>query len=50
MITTKEQQESFRIAAEPLMLWLEENCHPHCTAIVDSLRAELVEGICATAP
>lgn len=27
------------------MQWLLENCHPHCTVIVDSERAELVEGL-----
>jgi len=27
------------------MDWIEVNCHPHITAIVDSHRAELVEGI-----
>lgn len=25
--------------------WLADNCHPHCIVIVDSERAELVEGL-----
>jgi hypothetical protein len=45
MILTEEQLNSLRKAALPLMLWLTENCHPHCTAIVDSGRTELLEGL-----
>lgn len=32
-------------AAKPLIQWMNENCHPHCTAIVDSTTIELTEGI-----
>jgi len=32
-------------AAKPLMDWLEQNTHPHCTIILDSTKAELVEGL-----
>ncbi len=35
----------FRQAALPLMEWLRDNMHPHATVIVDSERAELVEGL-----
>lgn len=45
MIATKEQQEELKKAAQPLMDWLKDNCHPHYTAIVDSERTQLVEGI-----
>jgi hypothetical protein len=45
MILTEEQLKSLREAALPLMQWLHDNCHPHCTVIVDSERAELVEGL-----
>lgn len=48
MIATKEQIESFREAAKPLVEWLNEHCHPHTSVIVTPVRAELVEGvICA---
>ena len=47
MILTEEQLESLREAALPLMQWLSDNCHPHCTAIVDSERVELLEGLAA---
>jgi hypothetical protein len=37
--------EELREAALPLMQWLRDNCHPHCTAIVDSEHIELMEGL-----
>lgn len=45
MILTKQQREQFERACGPLMDWLVNNCHPHVTVIVDSQRAELVEGV-----
>lgn len=45
MKLTLDQIEALREAALPLMQWLNDNCHPHCTAIVDSERMELVEGL-----
>lgn len=45
MVLTPEQIEAFKAAAQPLMSWLDANCHPHCTVIVDSTRAEVVEGV-----
>jgi hypothetical protein len=47
MKLTQEQIASFKEAAAPLMQWLSDNCHPHCTAIVDSERAEVMEGLAA---
>ena len=45
MILTKEQIGAFQDALQPLMQWLHSNCHPHVTVIVDSERAEIVEGL-----
>lgn len=45
MTLTKDQIVAFKEAALPLMQWLNDNCHPHCTAIVDSERAEVMEGL-----
>ena len=42
---TLAEIETLREAALPLMQWLNNNCHPHCTVIVDSERIELVEGL-----
>lgn len=45
MSFTKEQQEQFKEAARPLVLFMQQHCHPHCTTIVTSIHAELVEGM-----
>jgi len=45
MTITKEQQEQMLEAAKPLIKWLNENCHPHCSAHVDQSTIELKEGI-----
>ena len=42
---TLDEIETLREAALPIMQWLNDNCHPHCTVIVDSERIELVEGL-----
>ena len=47
MILTPQQRKEFELTVEPLMEWLAQNCHPHTAAIVDSGRAELVEGVVA---
>lgn len=41
----EQPKQTFQQAAEPLMKYLAENHHPHCTAIVSSAYAELMEGI-----
>ena len=40
----EQEFKAFREAALPLMQWLADNRHPHVTIIVDSERAELLEG------
>ena len=40
---THEQMESFKQAALPLIQWLNENVHPHHTAVVTQTSAELLE-------
>ena len=45
MILTQEQQDSMLEAAKPLIKWLNENCHPHCQAKVDTNSVELLECI-----
>ena len=40
----EQEFRAFREAAMPLMQWLADNRHPHVTVIVDSERAELLEG------
>lgn len=38
----------FEGAVRPLMKWMNDNYHPHCTAIVTPIRAELLQGLEAT--
>lgn len=45
MILSKEQQKEYEKAARPLIKWLNDNCHPHVTVVVDCSHAELSEGI-----
>jgi 2'-5' RNA ligase len=37
--------DEFEKAARPLMEYLAKNYHPHVTVLVDSVHAELVEGL-----
>lgn len=46
MILNEEEREYFREAARPLIKFLNDNCHPHVSVIVDCRSAELFEGIC----
>lgn len=43
----KDRLEKFREAADPLLKYLNENHHPHVTAIITCTSIELVEGICS---
>ena len=45
MTLTTEQRESMLEAAKPLIKWMNENCNPHCEAIVDQVDVRLTEGI-----
>ena len=47
MILKEEQTYEFEKLTKPLIKWLNENCHPHTTVIIDYDSAELSEGICA---
>ena len=44
MILTKTQVDEFKEACKPLVKWLNDNCHPHVTAIVEPNQAEILEG------
>ena len=45
MILSKTQYDEMLETAKPLMKWLADNFHPHCSARVDDSSCELVEGI-----
>jgi len=45
MTITNEQRLEMLEAAKPLIKWMNENCHPHCSAAVCQTQVELTEGI-----
>jgi len=47
MTMTTEQRAQFEALTRPLIKWLNENCHPHTTIVVEPDSAELLEGVCA---
>lgn len=48
MNLTEDQREEFIEGSRLMIKWLNENTHPHCSIIITSTDAELVEGVCAT--
>jgi len=47
LVLSADKVYEFGEASRPLMKWLAENCHPHTTVLVDSVRSQLVEGVCS---
>ena len=45
--TSKQKLSEFKQAAGPLMKLLNDNYHPHVTAIITTTSIELLEGLCA---
>lgn len=50
MKLTRDQTESLKQAAQPLIDWMNDNCHPHCEAHVDQTSVEIVEGVAKVYP
>lgn len=48
MIIGEQKQKEFNEKCAPLMDWLADNFHPHVHIVLDSHRAEISEGFCAT--
>lgn len=48
MTLTEQQQNEFETAAQPLIEWLNKNCDPMVTAIVQPAHIELLEGVFGT--
>lgn len=42
-----DKSKQFEELAKPLMKWLNENCHPHTTIIIEQTSAEVLEGAMA---
>lgn len=47
MQLTEQQRAEFRELALPLIQFLQNNCHPHVSALIDNQSAELLEGVVA---
>lgn len=47
MNLTDEQRAEFRKVTEPVIKWLNENCHPHVTVVVRCNSAEASTGVVA---
>lgn len=45
MIMTEQQRLEFESITRPVIEWVNNNCHPHVTVIIDSTSSELSEGI-----
>lgn len=39
---TEEQKAEFERLSREMMKWMNENCHPHMTVIIDHTTAQLV--------
>ena len=42
---TNEMKEAFGEVVTPVIEWLAKNQHPHTMIVIDSIHAELVEGV-----
>jgi len=47
MKLSEEQKKEFETIVKPLIKFLNNNCHPHVSVIVDNCSAELLEGVCS---
>ena len=45
MTITEQQRLSMLEAAKPLMKWMADNRHPHCSIMMDAVAVELVEAV-----
>lgn len=45
MLLSEKQHSELEKMVSPVISWLNDNCHPHTTIIVDNRNAELLEGI-----
>lgn len=45
MLLNEKQHSELEKTARPVINWLNDNCHPHTTIIIDNRSAELLEGI-----
>ena len=44
MTMTEQQRQEFEAVTRPVIEWLNVNCHPHVTVVIEPTKAELSEG------
>ena len=47
MILTEQQRVEFEALTRPVIEWLNKNCHPHVSEVIEPTSAELSEGVAA---
>lgn len=47
MILRDEERVEFEKVTRPVIEWLNKNCHPHVTVVIDPTSAELSECVAA---
>jgi len=47
MILSIQQINELDKLADPLVKWINDNCHPNCKIIIEPGRIEVWEGICS---
>lgn len=47
MILSEDKRKEFDELAKQMIKFLNDNCYPHVSVIVDCTSAELLEGVCA---
>lgn len=43
---TPQQIEEFEAVTRPVIAWMNANCHPHSTVVVEADKAALHEAVC----
>ena len=43
MTLTEQQRKEFEAVTRPVIEWLNNNCHPHVSAVIEPTRAELLK-------
>ena len=47
MILNEQERREFEAVTRPVIEWLNKNCHPHVSVVIEPTRAELLEGVCS---
>ena len=45
MTLTEQQRMEFAALTRPVIEWLNKNCHPHVSVVIEPTSAELSEGV-----